>query len=276
MDDAALRGLAEWRQGFESLSPVEDKIAKYSKILRDLRAERAGLRSDLFARCPIQMEELAYRFWSKVAIVDDEDSCWEFTGGLRNVPGEAYGLFRLDGNGRESGRVIGAHRMAYILANDGEVPDHTRHTCDNPPCCRPKHLLNGTHADNMADKKARGRGRTKSDQRGETNDSSVLTDAIVLDARRRCRAGETHQAIADLHGVDRPTLSYAITGKTWGHLDATEAPVAPRRGGTRLTEDDVRAIRASAGSAQELARAHEITPAAVYAIRSRRSWKHVE
>lgn len=51
-----------------------------------------------------------------------------------------------------------AHRVSYALAN-GTLPKASvvRHTCDNPPCVNPAHLLAGTQKENMADRKARKR-----------------------------------------------------------------------------------------------------------------------
>ena len=53
-------------------------------------------------------------------------------------------------------KVTYAHRVAYYLAT-GETPALLRHTCDNPPCCNPDHLLPGTQQDNMRDAVERGR-----------------------------------------------------------------------------------------------------------------------
>lgn len=39
----------------------------------------------------------------------------------------------------------------------GHEPTTARHTCDYPPCVNPRHLIDGTHADNMADMAERGR-----------------------------------------------------------------------------------------------------------------------
>lgn len=282
MDDDALRGLANWVTGWNNLKPIEAEIAKAWKKLRELRAQHAEHRALLSRTCPLELTELEARLWSKVQIIDDEDSCWVFTGARRPVQGEEYGLFRIDSKG-----TIGAHRIAYVLANGGEIPDHTRHTCDNPPCCRPKHLLNGTHADNMRDKAQRGRGRTRLNQQGEANDSAVLTDAIVIDARRRSKAGETQKVIADEYGVSVAVLGYAIRGKTWNHLDERESPhVRPQGGGSRLTEDDVRAIRSAHAAAatrsargdvaRALAAEHKVSVANIHAIVRRKSWAHVE
>jgi hypothetical protein len=63
-----------------------------------------------------------------------------------------YGLQKFHGKTRL------AHRVAWMLAH-GEIPDGlcVLHRCDNPPCINIDHLFLGTHADNVADKMAKGR-----------------------------------------------------------------------------------------------------------------------
>lgn len=80
----------------------------------------------------------------------DAVSCWPFRG--RRDP-NGYG--RLDYKGRP--RL--AHRMMYELIHCKRLkPDEVvRHSCDNPPCCNPEHLLLGTQADNVKDMWDRGR-----------------------------------------------------------------------------------------------------------------------
>ncbi len=67
------------------------------------------------------------------------NKCWEWTG-LRHKQG--YGKFK----------GLGVHRIFYELYK-GKIPDGMLvcHSCDNPPCCNPKHLFLGTHKDNMQD-----------------------------------------------------------------------------------------------------------------------------
>lgn len=69
--------------------------------------------------------------------------CWEWVG-ARNRQG--YGKCWLDG------KNILAHRVAYLLEN-GAIDDSLMilHSCDNPPCCNPGHLREGTVTDNMQD-----------------------------------------------------------------------------------------------------------------------------
>ena len=57
-----------------------------------------------------------------------------------------------------NGRSWMAHRAAYEVAH-GPIPAGkiVRHSCDNPPCVNPEHLLVGTTADNNRDKAERGR-----------------------------------------------------------------------------------------------------------------------
>jgi hypothetical protein len=280
--DDKVRTLADWNEGWEPIRALESQITEVWNTLKDLRAKVAERKALLFQSCPQELTELEVRFWSKVNIIDDDDSCWEWTAGRRPVQGEEYGLFRIfnDRKNPDGKSTIGAHRMALMLSQGGAIPDHARHKCDNPPCCRPSHLENGTHADNMRDKSKRGRARGKTNQRGEANDSAVLTDAIVLDARTRSKAGETQASIAAHHNVQIAVLGYAIRGQTWQHLDEIEAPHVRRQGGgSRLIDNDIRIIRARYASGDltdDIAHAYGMSAANVSAIVRRKSWKHVE
>lgn len=170
----------------------------------------------------LRLEE---RFWSKVRRGKVEE-CWEWTRSTHVEWG--YGNFRWKNPATGKNEVTRAHRVAFWLTY-GYLPEMVCHHCDNPPCCNPHCLYAGDAATNGADKARRGRARGKGNrQRGEANDYAVLTEKIVLEARRRVRAGESQTAVAADLGVQRPTLSYALTGKTWSHLNNTEAPIEPR------------------------------------------------
>jgi len=85
-------------------------------------------------------------------LVRTPNGCVEWRG-LANVNG--YGIICVNGK-----RVL-THRFAWTLAN-GPIPDGLEvcHHCDNPPCCNARGcLFLGTHAENMADRKAKGKGR---------------------------------------------------------------------------------------------------------------------
>lgn len=91
------------------------------------------------------------RFWDRVS---KSDGCWLWTGAFRAIG--KYGQIS-DGY-----KTISSHRASWQIHN-GPVPDGlwVLHKCDNPACVKPDHLFLGTHADNEADKTAKGRRPTK-------------------------------------------------------------------------------------------------------------------
>jgi hypothetical protein len=86
------------------------------------------------------------RFWSKVK---KSDGCWEWIGAK---DGCGYGKLGL------GGKLIGAHRMAWILSF-GPIPEGLSvcHRCDNPGCVNPGHLFVASHRGNMLDMVAKHR-----------------------------------------------------------------------------------------------------------------------
>jgi hypothetical protein len=90
---------------------------------------------------------LAERIRSKIT---KGPGCWLWDG-HRNQQG--YGRI---GIGKR--RLYAVTRLIWWLETGQDPGDlYVLHSCDNPPCCRPNHLFLGTHADNLADRDAKGR-----------------------------------------------------------------------------------------------------------------------
>lgn len=129
----------------------------------------------------------------------DATECWEWLGGKTAA---GYGCTTV---GWEDSRY--AHRAAYALVH-GPIPAGAviRHTCDNPGCCNPAHLLVGSHADNVQDKIMRGRQRTKT------------TREVVEAIRRDYAAGKsTKRELAARHNLSVPHVASIIRRKIWSH-----------------------------------------------------------
>jgi hypothetical protein len=102
---------------------------------------------------------------------------------------------------------IGIHTSFF----KGRVPDGmvVRHKCDNPACVNPDHLELGTHADNVADRDARGR-----TARGERLHAKLTEDDVL-----RIRAdSRSHRAIGADYGVAHSTVGNIKRGRKWSHL----------------------------------------------------------
>ncbi len=174
------------------------------------------------------------RFHSKVGRLDDEDKCWEWKAG--RFP-EGYGEFWV-GSKASGGRMYSANRIAYLIHNGPFAPEMlVCHSCDNPPCCNPRHLWLGSDADNIRDKVEKGRDnnytgddhwtrkkphllargpRDGSYMRGENHYKAKLNENNVRDARARFGSGlaSVKQLAIEL-GVSESNMQKVVNRETW-------------------------------------------------------------
>jgi hypothetical protein len=136
--------------------------------------------------------------------VERPTGCWEWIGG-HNLQG--YGQLKI------KGIMQRAHRVAWMLRY-GPIPDglFVLHRCDNPPCCNPDHLFLGTQADNIADRRTKGRAP---DLRGSRNAAAKLSEADVLVIRQRLADGVRQMDIAAEFGITQSNVSLIARGITW-------------------------------------------------------------
>lgn len=128
---------------------------------------------------------LVERFWEKVQI-GDADDCWPWTAACDQW---GYGIF-----GSADLPTPFAHRIGFYLTYH-YWPPVVMHSCDNPPCVNPKHLLPGTHALNVADRDRKGR---RVVPKGEANWATKYSDALK----------ERLYEMWDAGGVTRTELAY--------------------------------------------------------------------
>jgi hypothetical protein len=158
-------------------------------------------------------------FWNRVR-VGATTECWPWTAGHNK---RGYGRAYL------AKKNHAAHRLAWELTN-GPITGglFVLHRCDNPPCCNPSHLFLGTHADNMADRGAKGRApggdrhgsRTRPESRacGTGNASAKLTEDDVLAIRGMATVGISDADIATLYAVTKRTINNITAGRLWQHV----------------------------------------------------------
>src|SRR5437773_859033 len=101
-----------------------------------------------YRKLPELTEQDIQRFWGKVQITGPNE-CWPWT--ARCLP-RGYGQFSVKGTSYFASRIC-----YYIIYHRDPSNENVCHSCDNPPCCNPRHLWKGTQKDNIADCIRKGR-----------------------------------------------------------------------------------------------------------------------
>lgn len=142
------------------------------------------------------------------------NDCWEWTASkASSIAGQNYGNTWLNG------KKWKAHRLAWVFAF-GPIPKGklVMHTCDNPPCCNPKHLAVGTTKENSDDCHRKGRAHH---EQGEDRYNAVLNDEKVAEIRLRYKFRDPENggvALAREYGVGQTMISAIIRRHRWKHV----------------------------------------------------------
>jgi hypothetical protein len=146
---------------------------------------------------------LEERFWEKVD-VNGPDDCWPWLGSQSGgSPGHRYGLIG------DKGFKYYTHRLSWSWANQcpPESARVVRHTCDNTLCVNPRHLIEGTQADNIQDCSAKAR-----IGHGERHYKAKVTDEQVRAIRGRYSIGERTVDLAAEYGISRSQVLRITNG----------------------------------------------------------------
>ena len=109
-----------------------------------------------------------------------------------------------------NGKAVYVHRLTWE-SEHGAIPDGmcVLHSCDNPPCFNVDHLFLGTHAENMADMKRKGRNINQAFSQAK------LTPEQVKSIREQIDSGVMLTKIATKYGVHKNTIGDIKWGRNW-------------------------------------------------------------
>jgi hypothetical protein len=109
------------------------------------------------------------------------------------------------------------HRLIYECYN-GPITKNViiRHTCNNPACCNPNHLLSGTIQDNIND-----RTRANRSAIGSRNNMAMLDETDVLEILQGIQNNKyrsIRQIVDSYPIITRKAIESLLKGNSWMHI----------------------------------------------------------
>jgi hypothetical protein len=209
------------------------------------------------------------RVLSKVDMSGGPTACWRWMGAKDS---KGYG------RAKHKGRVVKSHRVVYeflqgvVLDERDLLLHHCAPNADNPACCNPAHLRTGTLQENCRDAVRKGQVR-----QGERHHASKFTIVQVMEARDAYRCGAKATDLAARYKTSVSVLMRAVHGDSWQSVPGAVAKKADSRA-VKLTMRLVCEMReryANGVPIKQLALTYKVSKVAVWAIVTRRSWRHV-
>jgi hypothetical protein len=158
---------------------------------------RGGFDLGAYNRAKVRSAEELY-------IPEPNTGCWLWLGATSRG---GYGA------AKRNQKQWAAHRLMWTLQR-GPIPEglNVLHRCDTPLCVNPDHLFLGTNADNTADMRQKGRGRSAP---GEAQGGAKLTADQVRAIRADPRPGV---AVARGYGITPSSVTLIKQRKNWRHV----------------------------------------------------------
>lgn len=147
-------------------------------------------------------ESARQRFESKYNVV--ASGCWEWN---RYRDADGYGQFTFNFTGKKYN--LRAHRFSWLLANRQDWPADkpvARHTCNNPCCVNPNHIVPGTASENTLDSIAAG---TFVKNRGAARPVSTPIGNFDSGQQAAQALGISHNTLIKWISSNKPGFSYS-------------------------------------------------------------------
>lgn len=159
---------------------MQDLIQYFRRSAYAIKSKACRLKIKRLIYETYERPPILQRFWSKV---EKTDTCWLWIGSVKK--GDGYGHF-WDGQ-----KVAHAHRWSYEYFNQCCIlPGHQiHHTCKNPACVNPKHLVAVSpqqHSD-LGDNGSYQRNQTHCKRGHVFNESNIYWDKYGHRQCRTCR-----------------------------------------------------------------------------------------